>query len=281
MLPASSARHPGQRRDSATKLLAPAIWGLNIGLAMMVFLSLLPAGIYQAYHSITTGLWFARSPEIVHSTVMEALVWLRVPGDVVFSVGAALLALYALALLRSPGKSALQPAGAPRRSHDMRLTTFTDYSLRMLIYLASAPEKKATIAEVARVYGVSEHHMVKVVHLLGKAGFLKNTRGKGGGVELARPAFEINVGRVVRLTEGEDMPAECFDPSTNTCRITGSCRLQRVLREAVASFHRVLEGSSLEHLVANRAQLLAVLHPATVRRIRRARDVAPLNEVSQ
>jgi Rrf2 family nitric oxide-sensitive transcriptional repressor len=148
----------------------------------------------------------------------------------------------------------------------MRLTTFTDYSLRMLIYLAFAPEKKATIAEVARVYGVSEHHMVKVVHLLGKAGFLKTTRGKGGGVELARPASEINVGRVVRLTEGEDMPAECFDQATNTCRIAGSCRLQWVLRKAVASFHRVLEQYSLEQLVAHQAKLQAVLHPATARR---------------
>jgi nitric oxide reductase subunit B len=100
-----------ERSRHATKLLAPAIWGLNIGLAMMVFLSLLPAGIYQAYHSITTGLWFARAPEIVHSKVMETLVWLRVPGDVVFALGAVLLALYALALLRGPGKSAPQPAG--------------------------------------------------------------------------------------------------------------------------------------------------------------------------
>src|SRR5262245_49146122 len=114
----------------------------------------------------------------------------------------------------------------------MRLTTFTDYSLRMLIYLASAPGGKATIAQVARAYGVSEHHMVKVVHLLGKAGFLKNTRGRGGGVELARPAAEISVGRVIRLTEGEDVPAECFDESTNTCCITGSCRLRWVLRKA-------------------------------------------------
>jgi Rrf2 family nitric oxide-sensitive transcriptional repressor len=151
----------------------------------------------------------------------------------------------------------------------MRLTTFTDYSLRLLIYLASAPGKKATIAQVARTYGISEHHMVKVVHLLGKAGFLKNTRGRGGGVELARPASEINVGRVVRLTEGEDVPAECFDEATNTCRIAGSCRLQWVLRKAAESFHRVLEEYTLEHLVANQAQLQAVLHPAIGRRLRR------------
>ncbi len=71
----------------ADRLLKPAFWSLNIGLAMMVFLSLLPAGIYQAWASITKGLWFARSPEIIHSPVMETLVWLRVPGDIVFAVG--------------------------------------------------------------------------------------------------------------------------------------------------------------------------------------------------
>ena len=91
-----------ERSRHADKLLAPAYWGLNIGLAMMVFMSLLPAGIYQAYQSVTHGLWYARSPEIIHSKVMESLVWLRVPGDIVFALGALLLALYALKLLVKP-----------------------------------------------------------------------------------------------------------------------------------------------------------------------------------
>ncbi|HKA45385.1 MAG TPA: Rrf2 family transcriptional regulator [Burkholderiales bacterium] len=141
----------------------------------------------------------------------------------------------------------------------MRLTTFSDYSMRMLIYLAAAPHQRATIAEVARAYGVSEHHMVKVVHLLGKAGFLKNTRGKGGGVELALPASEINVGRVMRFTEGEDMPAECFDRARNTCRISSACRLQRALHEAVESFYRVLDRYTLESLTANRSKVRVLL----------------------
>jgi nitric oxide reductase subunit B len=83
------------------RLLAPAFWALNIGLALMVFGSLLPAGIYQAWASITQGLWYARSPAIVHSPVMETLVWLRVPGDVVFALGAVLLAVYVTRLLRT------------------------------------------------------------------------------------------------------------------------------------------------------------------------------------
>ena len=91
-------------------------WGLNIGLAMMVFISLLPAGIYQAYASVSQGLWFARSPEIVHSNLMHTLVWLRVPGDVVFALGCLLLAVYAFRLLRRPprveprAQEALQPS---------------------------------------------------------------------------------------------------------------------------------------------------------------------------
>lgn len=100
------------RHLHADRLLKPAYWGLNIGLAMMVFLSVLPAGIYQAWASVTTGLWFARSPEIVHSGVMEALVWLRVPGDIVFAAGAVLLAAYALRLLRRPAHDA-KPIATP------------------------------------------------------------------------------------------------------------------------------------------------------------------------
>ncbi len=102
------------------RLLKPAYWSLNIGLAMMVFLSLLPAGIYQAWASVTRGLWYARSPEVIHSAVMETLVWLRVPGDVVFALGAVLLAVYVLRLLRAParlvggGTSATDPHPAPQ-----------------------------------------------------------------------------------------------------------------------------------------------------------------------
>ncbi len=91
------------RNLHADSLLKPAFWGMNIGLAMMVFLSLLPAGVYQAWASVSKGLWYARSAEIIHSKVMETLVWMRVPGDIVFAIGALFLALYALRLLRRPG----------------------------------------------------------------------------------------------------------------------------------------------------------------------------------
>ncbi|HYE41010.1 MAG TPA: nitric-oxide reductase large subunit [Ramlibacter sp.] len=105
------------RHLHADGLLKPAFWGLNIGLAMMVFMSLLPAGIYQAWHAITKGLWYARSAEVIHSPVMETLVWLRVPGDVVFAAGAAILALYAWRLIRpARGNPALVAGTSPART---------------------------------------------------------------------------------------------------------------------------------------------------------------------
>ncbi len=95
----------------ADRYLAWTFWGLNIGLFMMVFMSLLPAGIYQAYASVHEGLWYARSPEVIHSKVIETLVWLRVPGDIVFSIGGLALALYAAKLLRRPPKGEEERTG--------------------------------------------------------------------------------------------------------------------------------------------------------------------------
>src|SRR5664279_3102699 len=101
----------------------------------------------------------------------------------------------------------------------VRLTTFTDYSLRVLIYLAADPGQRATIAEIAQAFDISENHLMKVVHLLGKSGVLLNIRGKGGGLELGKPPAAINVGKLVRSTEGAPMPAECFDAANNRCII--------------------------------------------------------------
>jgi Rrf2 family nitric oxide-sensitive transcriptional repressor len=142
----------------------------------------------------------------------------------------------------------------------MRLTTFTDYSLRVLIYLASAPEHRATIAEVAAAYRISEHHLVKVVQLLGREGILANTRGRGGGMRLSRAPSEINIGRVVRATEGAGRPAECFDPETNTCCLQRVCRLPRVLGDAMKAFYASLEQYSLADIAVPAPRLTAALH---------------------
>jgi Rrf2 family transcriptional regulator, nitric oxide-sensitive transcriptional repressor len=141
----------------------------------------------------------------------------------------------------------------------MKLTTFTDYSLRVLIYLAAEPERRATIAEIAATFGVSEHHLTKVVHFLGKQGWLANVRGKGGGLGLAAAPRSIVIGQVVRATEGEAMPAECFGDAPDTCSIARICRLRGVLRQAVDAFHAVLDQVTLADLVENRSSLAKVL----------------------
>ncbi|HSJ99184.1 MAG TPA: Rrf2 family transcriptional regulator [Myxococcota bacterium] len=142
----------------------------------------------------------------------------------------------------------------------MKLTTFTDYSLRVLIHVATAPEGRATIAQVAQAFDISENHLVKVVHLLGREGFLFNTRGRGGGLRLARPASQIRVGAVVRAAEGGDAIAECFDAATNRCVIAPVCRLGGALARAMAAFHAVLDDYTLEDIVANRKEVVAILH---------------------
>lgn len=148
----------------------------------------------------------------------------------------------------------------------MRLTSFTDYSLRVLIYVAAQPEGRATIAEVAKTYGISENHLTKVAHSLGMAGFLTNVRGRGGGLELGRPAAKINVGAVVRHTEGTPVPAQCFkEDGAFLCTISRVCRLRGVLSEATRAFYAVLDRYTLDDIVRNRQALKSVLFPLTRR----------------
>lgn len=142
----------------------------------------------------------------------------------------------------------------------MRLTAFTDYSLRVLLFLATAPEGRATIAEIARAYGVSHHHLVKVAHLLGREGFLANTRGRSGGLRLARAPSVVNIGDVVRLTEGPSVLAECFDPEGGQCPIARCCSLIPMLTQADDAFYRVLDRHTLQDLVATPKRMAAILH---------------------
>ncbi|MCL4779386.1 MAG: Rrf2 family transcriptional regulator [Gammaproteobacteria bacterium] len=141
----------------------------------------------------------------------------------------------------------------------MRLTTFTDYNLRVLIYLAIQPGKRATIAEIATAFRISESHLMKVVHFLGKQGFLDNVRGKGGGLMLARPPEEINVGAIVQLTEADALLAECFDDDHNACVITRVCQLRTVLGEAAQAFNAVLSRYTIADLISTRPQLARIL----------------------
>ena len=141
----------------------------------------------------------------------------------------------------------------------MKLTAFTDYSLRVLIYLATQPERRATVAEISSAFGIKANHLTKVVHHLGRCGWVETSRGKGGGLLLAKAAEAISVGRVVRDTEGVDKPAECFSDGPSDCAIAGCCRLKGVLAEAVRAFYAVLDRYSLADLTRNRAMLAEVL----------------------
>jgi len=141
----------------------------------------------------------------------------------------------------------------------MRLTTFTDYALRVLLFLATAPEGRGRIADIASAYRISEHHLVKVVHHLGREGLLANTRGRGGGLRLARPASQINVGHVVRTAEEPSVLVECFAPGGN-CAITGSCRLAGALQKAHDAFYEVLDGFTLEDLLVRSQRMTQILH---------------------
>jgi len=142
----------------------------------------------------------------------------------------------------------------------MKLTTFTDYSLRVLMYLAAEPDRRATIADISTAFAVSENHLVKVVHSLAKQGWVATVRGKGGGLMLAKAADQITVGRVIRDTEGAAMPAECFGATECHCAITHCCQLSGVLGEAVAAFYAVLDRYTLADITKNKDVLSAVLY---------------------
>lgn len=132
----------------------------------------------------------------------------------------------------------------------MQLTTFSDYALRVLIYLAMRPGEQPTIGEIAEAYGVSKNHLMKVVNRLSQESYIKATRGGKGGICLNQAADEVNIGEVLRKTEANVNLAECFGPD-NRCVITPTCRLQRVLAEALNAFFSVLDDYWLSDMVSD------------------------------
>ncbi len=150
----------------------------------------------------------------------------------------------------------------------MRLTMMTDYAMRLLIYVAQQPDRLCTIAEVARVYEISEAHLMKVTHQLGLAGWIETVRGKGGGMRLAHRPEDINVGAVVRRMESDFLITECFGASSR-CSLTGSCRLTGILDEALQAFLQRLDA----HTLAD------VLPPTTEGTPRHDLDARPLRRL--
>ena len=142
-------------------------------------------------------------------------------------------------------------AAPPERTEAMKLTRYTDYALRVLMHLAARPERLSSISEIARSYGISQNHLMKVVHDLRKEGFVASVRGRSGGIRLGRPPAEIGVGEVVRYTE------EGFDlGQCGTCRFAPACGLNGVLGEALSAFMAVLDRYSLADLVESRSEAL-------------------------
>lgn len=136
----------------------------------------------------------------------------------------------------------------------MRLTVHSDYSLRVLMYLAAFPDRLATIEQIAAAYDISHNHIMKVVQNLARYGFIETLRGRNGGIRLALPTQEITVGAVLRVTEEDFDLVECFRDE-NACCITPVCRLKDALSDAVDAYLEVLDERTLAELVSNPMRL--------------------------
>src|SRR5437764_11979364 len=130
----------------------------------------------------------------------------------------------------------------------MRLTSYSDYSLRLLMHLALRKDALTTIQDVANAYGISRNHLMKVAFDLGRHGLVETVRGRGGGLRLARAAEKIRLGEILRLTEDDFKIVECFTAAENTCAITRACRLRGILGEAMAAWLAVMDRYTLADL---------------------------------
>ena len=141
----------------------------------------------------------------------------------------------------------------------MHLTVFSDYTLRVLMYLALQRPRLATIPEIAAAYGISENHLMKVVHRLARAGIVESVRGKGGGVRLARPPEDIRLGAIVRASEGDAPIVECLSGDPHACRIARPCLLRGFLVSAFDALYDSLDEHTLADLVERPRALRQVL----------------------
>lgn len=161
----------------------------------------------------------------------------------------------------------------------MRHTSYSDYALRMLMYLAVHPERLCTIDEIARAYAISRNHLMKLAFELGRAGYIRTVRGRSGGLALARPAESIIVGEVIRHTEEDFALVECFRPERNECAITPGCRLRSVFASALAAYLSVLDGYTLADLTSQPERLTTLFHVREGERPTRPERVAAELEV--
>lgn len=132
----------------------------------------------------------------------------------------------------------------------MRLTDYTDYTLRVLMFCALHPERPVTIAELAESHAVSKNHLMKIVNDLARQGLLQTTRGRGGGLRLLKPASDIRIGDVVRQSETDFRLVECFDASHNACTLIARCQLKQVFKTALQSYLAELDRVTLADVTA-------------------------------
>ncbi|WP_087973977.1 Rrf2 family transcriptional regulator [Oceanobacillus rekensis] len=138
----------------------------------------------------------------------------------------------------------------------MQLKKYTDYALRVLIYTGTKPNNElASIKEISEVFHISQHHLGKIVFELNKMGLVETIRGRNGGLRLAKPADEINVGLLVRSLESDFTLLECFDQGTNHCVISPACTLKHTLNKALHAFFKVLEEYTIKDLIKNEEEL--------------------------
>ncbi len=131
----------------------------------------------------------------------------------------------------------------------MRLTSFTDYTLRSLIYLGMNRDRLVTIQDIADLHNISKNHLTKVIHQLGVTGLVETVRGRNGGLRLGKEPEDINIGAVVRQSETDFFMAECFDTEHNACVLDSHCYLKAKLQEATDAYLRVLDGLTLARLL--------------------------------
>ena len=170
----------------------------------------------------------------------------------------------------------------------MRLSEYTDYTLRVLMYCAAHRQRLVTIGELAEHHRLSKNHLMKVVNDLARQGLIETTRGRGGGLRLLKEPGAIRIGEVVRASETDFRLVECFDPGTNACNLSPSCRLKRLFADALQGYFSALDGATLADITAlrpaakvrsgaaptGRKPVIAVAMPATQRPVRLVKAAA-------
>lgn len=142
----------------------------------------------------------------------------------------------------------------------MYLTRHSDYTMRLLIYLALGGGRTATIEEIARHYGISRNHLMKVANRAVQSGYVEGVRGRSGGLRLATPPERICLGSVLRTSEEDWKQVECFDAAANRCPIAPACGLRSALQEALNAYFAVLDRYTLADIIERKSKLIQLLN---------------------